>query len=137
MTHSIIPDRGQREAAIKALVATPFTRTEISDDEKQDRAQGTASVAGMYDANYGFDLTDTLKQLTIPTMVLELATPEEDHFGRQADAVAKLIPNSTARTFEGSDRDALDQRPQELAKAILDFTADHGGGYQGNSVPSK
>lgn len=122
MTHSIILDRSEREAAIKTLVATPFTKKDISDDEKRDREQGANSVEAIYNANYGFDLTATLALLTVPTLVLELATPEEDRLGRQADAVAALIPRAKTYTFEGSDRDALEHRPDELARAILDFT---------------
>ena len=133
MTHSIILDRAERETAIKSLVATPFTRIDISEDEKRDRAQGEASVYAMYGANYGFDLTYALSRLVQPTLVLELATPLEDHYGRQANAVAALIPKGEALTFEGSDRDALEKRPEELAAAILSFTQHH----QGSSDPSK
>lgn len=122
MTHSIILNRTAREAAIKSLVATPFNRKDISDDEKLDREQGAHSVDAIYAANYDFDLTATLASLTVPTLVLELATPEEDHLGRQASDVAAQVPGARAHTFEGSDRDALDQRPQDLAKAILSFT---------------
>ncbi|NKB45473.1 MAG: alpha/beta fold hydrolase [Alphaproteobacteria bacterium] len=122
MTHSIILERSEREAAIKSLVATPFARNNISDDEKRDREQGAASIDAIYKANYGFDLAPVLASVTTPTLVLELATPEEDHLGRQATAVAAQISKAKACTFEGSDRDALEQRPDELAQAILDFT---------------
>lgn len=121
MTHSIILDRDAREAAIKTLVATPFNKEDISNDEKRDREQGAHSVDAIYAANYSFDLAATLASLTMPTLVLELATPEEDHLGRQADAVAKRVPGAQAHTFEGSDRDALEHRPDELARTILEF----------------
>ncbi|MDG2243653.1 MAG: alpha/beta hydrolase [Rhodospirillaceae bacterium] len=124
MTHSIILDRSTREAAIKKLVATPFTKKDISDEEKLDREEGAKSVHKMYKANYDFDLTATLQKIKTPTLVLELAAPEEDHLGRQATAVTEHIPGATEYTFEGSDRDALELRTRELAKVIVDFTSD-------------
>lgn len=127
MTHSIILDRAAREAAIKELVSKPFTRADVSDDEKQDRRQGAESVDRMYAANYGFDLSEALPRISVPTMVLELATPEEDRFGRQAASVVRQLQHGVAQTFEGSDRDALDKRPEEFAQLILSFTA-HGEG---------
>lgn len=119
MTHSIILDRETRETAIKTLVGTPFSKTDISQDEKQDREQGAKSVDAIYAANYDFDLTVTLASLDVPTTVLELVTPEEKHLGQHAEAVAAHIPGARARTFKGSDRDALDHRPNELADIIL------------------
>ncbi|MGY8963286.1 MAG: alpha/beta fold hydrolase [Rhodospirillales bacterium] len=122
MTHSIILDRAAREAAIRSLVNSPFNKKNISKDEKNDRKQGAPSVEAIYAANYDFDLTHNLKSLNVLTMVLELATLEEACLGRQASKVAAKIPNARTHTFEGSDRDALEQRPQDIAKAILSFT---------------
>lgn len=133
MTHSIILDRMAREAAIKTLVATPFNRTDISEDEKLDRQQGAASVDRIYEANYDFDLSACLPRIKAPTLVLELATPEEEHLGLHAESVAASIPKGAAHTFFGSDRDALEKRPDALAQLILNFTSTH----QGSSVPSK
>ncbi len=124
MTHSIILDQQEREAAIKTLVQKPFARTDISEDEKQDRKQGASSIDAIYEANYGFDLAGTLTALNIPTLVLELATAEEAHLGRQAENVAARMPKGLALTFNGSDRDALDKKPALLAEMILSFTAE-------------
>jgi pimeloyl-ACP methyl ester carboxylesterase len=124
MTHSIILNRSTREAAIQTLVATPFTKKDITDEEKMDREEGAKSIDQIYKANYDLDLESILQKIETPTLVLELATPEEDHLGRQAVAVAEHIPGATAHTFEGSDRDALELRTPEIAKVIVDFTSD-------------
>ena len=133
MTHSIILDRTAREAAIKELVATPFVRSDITENEKLDRRQGAASLDRIYKANYDFDLKAMLDGLEPPTLVLELVTPGESHFGQQANKLAELISDSTLSTFKGSDRDALEKNADALAQIIREFTASH----QGSSKPSK
>lgn len=133
MTHSIILDRNAREAAIKELVASPFVRTDITENEKLDRRQGDASLDRIYEANYDFDLKAMLDKLARPTLVLELVTPGESHFGQQANKLAELISDSTSCAFKGSDRDALENNADALAKIILEFTTSH----QGSSKPSK
>ncbi len=122
MTHSIILDQEEREVAIKALVRKPFTRTDISEDEKKDRDQGAASIDAMYEANYGFDLAAVLSTLTVPMLVLELVTPEEVHLGAHADAVVAQTQYGQGTTFDGSDRDALDKHPELLAEIVLKFS---------------
>ena len=121
MTHSIILDRAEREAAIKTLVGKPFTRTDISDDEKRDREKGAASTDAIYSVNFDFDMAATLRTLSMPTLVIELITAEESHLGQHAENVAAQIPQGLPSAFPGSDRDALDQQPDKLADLILDL----------------
>lgn len=126
MTHSIILDRPQREAAIKAILkANPIDPNKVPDPaERLDRLQGQASVDNIYAANYRFDLEAVLNQLVVPTLVVELATPAEAHLGHQAPEWAKRIPHCATAVIERSDRDVLERVPDELAALILSFLAD-------------
>jgi len=121
MTHSIIINRSKREKAIKTIVETALNQECVSDREKQDRLRGRNSIDRIYDANYSFDLATALTQLSVPTLILELATPAEDQLGRQAQAAADITPNSIPMTLEKSDRDILDRDPRKLADSILHF----------------
>lgn len=123
MTHSIIPDARQREAAIRAILAAhPIDPAAVlAPSERQDRRDGAAGTRAIYEANYSFDLAATLGRLSMPTLVLELVTPAEAHLGEQAGALAALIPAATARLLERSDRDVLERAPAELAAVITRF----------------
>ena len=125
MTHSIIPDARQREAAIRAILAAhPIDPAAVVvPSERQDRRDGAAGTRAIYQANYSFDLAAVLGRLRMPTLVLELATPAEAHLGPQADALAALIPAGTACLLERSDRDVLERVPAELAAVITRFLA--------------
>ena len=61
----------------------------------------------------------------MPTLVIELRTEEEAHLGHHAENVAAHIPQGFPMAFLGSDRNALDQRPDKLANLILDFTTSY------------
>ncbi len=123
MTHSLIADHAERERAIRALLSrNPIDPEDVSDvAEKVDRLQGQDGFDRIYDANYAFDLADTLSRVGSPSLVLELAVPSEAHFGLQAGTLAAAMPDGHAATIERSDRDLLEREPQRLADAILDF----------------
>jgi pimeloyl-ACP methyl ester carboxylesterase len=126
MTHSIIPEQSRRDACIKALLAANPIRPEDVEahSEKLDRLQGIDGFARIYDANYAFDLAAEVQKIDTPSLVLELATPLEAHLGRQAPALAALMPRAESRVLEFSDRELLERRPERLAEAISDFLAD-------------
>jgi len=105
--------------------AAPVTDTVLKEaqDEVLDRIQARASFDAVYRANFDFDLAGALSVLTMPVQIIELATPGEDHLGRQAGALLNLIPNAQAVTFENTDRDVLEHEPENLAAAIKTFLA--------------
>jgi pimeloyl-ACP methyl ester carboxylesterase len=125
MSHSIIIDRQRREAAIKAILkANPIDPHKVSNESEQlDRLRAQASTDAMYAANYDFDLGATMKRVSMPTLLLELATPQEAHLGQQAPDWAKHVPNCATTILERSDRDVLERFPGELAEVILGFLA--------------
>ena len=107
----------------RVVDATPISDAVLDEaqDEVLDRIQSRTSFDAVYRANFDFDLADALRRLTMATLIIELATPGEDHLGRQAGALIDLIPNATAITFENTDRDVLEREPEKLAAAIRDF----------------
>lgn len=62
-----------------------------------------------------------MKRIEAPTLVLELTTPEEKHFGPQAGRVAKLMKNATAASVEVTLGSAIETEAKEMAQAILPF----------------
>ncbi|MEK9946439.1 MAG: alpha/beta hydrolase [Alphaproteobacteria bacterium] len=109
--------------APRVVDPSPLTEADLEEtqDEVIDRLQARAAFDAVYRANFDFDLADALARLTMPTLVIELATSGEDHLGRQADALVALIPDAQAVTFENTDRDVLEREPAKLAAAIEAF----------------
>ena len=79
-------------------------------------------VAEVYRAIFAFDLGARMRHIKAHTLIIEVATPQEEHLGRQGEKLVKLIPGSRLATVEyaGSGR-AVEGKPEELARLILDF----------------
>lgn len=153
-SHSLIPDQETRNAGIRHIIAayvdlddsgTPLAEraARIAKllqagregahpllggailDHVQDEieARGTAAL---YLANFAYDLGRGFRDIGVPTLVLEIATPGETHdVGLQGEAVAGLIPGASLVTVEGPDGEALtlEDRPAELAAIVRRFLA--------------
>ena len=91
--------------------------------EVLDKVQAQRSFDSIYRANFGFDMTGAISRIQAPTLVVELATPQEDHLGRQGEAVKKLLKRGELVVFENTDRDVLEREAEKLAKATLVFLA--------------
>jgi hypothetical protein len=51
-----------------------------------------------------------------------VATPQEEHLGRQGEKLVKLVPSSRLATVEHTAGDnVVEAEAEELAKLILDF----------------
>jgi pimeloyl-ACP methyl ester carboxylesterase len=60
----------------------------------------SGGTAALYAANFGYDLGADYPKVRAPTLVLEVATPEEDRtIGRQGPEVLKLIPGAALETI--------------------------------------
>ena len=107
----------------RVVDANPLSMAHLEEaqDEALDRIQARAAFDAVYRANFGFDLAAAMARLTMPTLVVELATPGEDHLGRQAAAVVALVKNGQAVTFENTDRDVIEREPEKLANAVRAF----------------
>jgi pimeloyl-ACP methyl ester carboxylesterase len=89
-----------------------------------DEAQGTIARRSLYEANFAYDLERDLRRITIPTLILEIATPDEDRqFGRQGAIVQRIVRGSRLQTLEEPAGVGLtmDHRAQEIAGIIGAF----------------
>ena len=105
--------------------AAPLQESDIADAQVRvlDHMQALASVAATYGANFTFDLEAAMRRIAIPTLVLELVMPHEEHYGRQLDAVCACIAGSRGATIENADGTVVETRPLEVAGYIVDFLA--------------
>jgi pimeloyl-ACP methyl ester carboxylesterase len=86
-------------------------------------------AAGLYAENFRYDLGADYPRIQAPTLVLEVATPEEDRtIGRQGPAVQALIPGAALATLHEPEGHTLtlENRAADLAAIILDFLAREG-----------
>jgi pimeloyl-ACP methyl ester carboxylesterase len=79
-------------------------------------------VAEVYRAIFAFDLGARMRQIQARTLIIEVATPQEQHLGRQGERLVKLVRGSRLATLEhtGSGM-AVEALAGPLAKLILDF----------------
>ena len=119
-TYKSLVDTWWGSRVVDAAPVTDAVLEEVQ-DEVLDRIQARASFDAIYRANFDFDLAGALSVLTMPVQIIELVTPGEEHLGRQADALLKLIPNSRAVTIESTDRNVLEDEPENLAAVIKTF----------------
>ena len=82
-------------------------------------------VAEVYRAIFAFDLGARMRQITAKTLIIEVATPQEDHLGRQGEKLVKLVPDSRLATIEHTVGGmAVEAEAPELARLILGFLSE-------------
>ena len=80
------------------------------------------NVEEVYRAIFAFDLGARMRQIKARTLIIEVATPQEEHLGRQGEKLVKLVPGSRLATIEHSAGGlVVEAKPEELAGLILDF----------------
>lgn len=115
-SHSIIADNDARNAFVRTLTRHHF---DVSPAKPAQR-----DTQRLYEANFAYDLARDLRRIPNRTLIVEIATKEEDAtIGRQGPALLNYIPRSSLVTFEEPDGvgHTLDNRAGELARAIFDF----------------
>jgi pimeloyl-ACP methyl ester carboxylesterase len=161
-SHSLIPDREKRNAAILAIVreyvetsrqevataladwAALFQRISAIWWERSLVAGGALpesnafarnlavdeieaeGTADLYAANFAYDLGRDFARLTVPTLILEIATPDEDRtIGRQGPEVQRLIPGARLRTITEplGHTLTLENRARDLADILVETFA--------------
>ena len=61
-------------------------------------------------------------QIKAKTLFVELATGHEVvRHGRQGESLISIVPNSKLTSIEGADGNAIENRADDIAAAILDF----------------
>ena len=103
------PDRLQALAQTRTLVI--------------DELQSFDSTAALYSINFAYDLSADLGRIQARTLVLEVATPDEDRtIGRQGPAYCERIPHAELQTLEAQGfRLTLEDKAPELARILLRF----------------
>lgn len=86
-----------------------------------DHVQALSSVQATYGANFSFDFAAALRRISARTLVLELVMPDEEHYGRQLEAVCKLLKDSQGATIMNAGKVALESHTEELGRHILGF----------------
>jgi pimeloyl-ACP methyl ester carboxylesterase len=79
-------------------------------------------VAEVYRAIFDFDLGAKVRQIKARTLLIEVATPQEEHLGRQGEKLVNLIAGSQLATVEHTAGGiVVETETEQLAKLILDF----------------
>lgn len=86
-----------------------------------DHVQGLSAIEATYGANFDFDFGGALKRIAAKTLLLELVMPDEEHYGRQLDAVCALLKDGKGATIHNAGRVALESHTKELARHITSF----------------
>ncbi len=96
------------------------------EDEVLGLLHGRQGCATFYPASWVLDVGETLKKVTTPTLVIEIATQREAHLGRQAPVIEKLMPNCRTVTVDMNitGTDLLYRHPGILARHIVEFLSE-------------
>ena len=87
-----------------------------------DFIQSRDSMGDLVPSIAAYDWSSGLRKIQAPTLFIELATPEEvEQYGRQGEALVKVVPNSALATMEGAPGDAIESMPEEMSQVILGF----------------
>lgn len=89
-----------------------------------DELQAMRSRPLLYAGNFAYDLGRDLASLRVPTLVLEIVTPEEDReFGRQGETLLNLIPDAELTTHHepGGHGLTMEHRAPEIAAILSRF----------------
>lgn len=165
MTHSIIPELADRNAAIRPLydaykerygkqddgshlvrqwlaahatasaiwwpqrllTGTDIRPEEIEDVESKvsDYMLGWRHPVPIYEAVAMFDLAEAFAAIQAPTMILELTTPQEAHFGKQAERICATMQHGTPVSLPTTYMWALQSQHHEIADVVVPFLNAH------------
>ncbi len=107
----------------KLLYANIIEETDVEDAESRviDYLLGWRNTVAMYKAVFAFDLADAYKKISAPTLILELDTAQEMHYGPQAEGIALMMQNAIAMHIQSSYLAAPQEQPNEIVDVILPF----------------
>jgi pimeloyl-ACP methyl ester carboxylesterase len=89
-----------------------------------DELHDPSSSAELYRANFAYDLAGQAALVAVRTLIVEIATPEEDRtIGRQGESLAKRMRNAEVAVIEAPQAHSvtLERRAEQLADILLDF----------------
>jgi pimeloyl-ACP methyl ester carboxylesterase len=86
-----------------------------------DHVQALSAIEATYGANFEFDFGGAISRIAARSLLLELVMPDEERYGRQLEAVVKLMKNGRGETIQNAGRVALESHANELAGALITF----------------
>ncbi|MGE3703077.1 MAG: alpha/beta fold hydrolase [Hyphomicrobiaceae bacterium] len=121
---SFISSHWWQEALMRGI-ADPVSRATVV-RKVVDELQASGCIADFYRANRAYDLERDLANITVPTLVLEIATPHEtQRVGLQGPSLQQIIAGSELVTLEEADFHGitLEDKPEVLAAILRKFFA--------------
>ena len=86
-----------------------------------DHVQALSAIQATYGANFDYDFGGALGRIAARTLLLELVMPDEEHLGRQLDAVCKLLKKGGGETIQNAGRVAIESHASEIARSLVTF----------------
>lgn len=86
-----------------------------------DHLHGWESIVPLYRAIFEFDLPEVVKRIQARTLVLELLTPQEAHYGAQGRLLCDLISGAELEQLQNAVGLSMEYRPDEVVMAIRRF----------------
>jgi pimeloyl-ACP methyl ester carboxylesterase len=108
-----LPDTGRRGFVARKLA---------------DEILSAMSMPSLYNANFAYDLEHDLRNLTSPTLIVEIASPSEDAaIGRQGAHLKKIMKSATVVVLEEPDwrGNTMEHRAADLASLVRSFLLDN------------
>ncbi len=79
-------------------------------------------VSEVYRAIFAFELGARMRQIQAPTLIIEVATPQEAHLERQGEKLVRLVPGSRLVAIEHKAGGiVVEAEPEQVARLVLDF----------------
>lgn len=110
------------KAALEQMTSSEAERRRLA--TLIDHLQGQASKADLMNAALTYAFEKDLESLAIPTLFLEIITPDEEkHVGPQGPALQKIVKTSSWQVLHEPDisRHTLEHRAIDIANAISTF----------------
>lgn len=108
----------------RSLFSKPvITEADIEDLKIRvlDHVQGVAAIQATYGANFDYDFGGALPRIAAKTLMLELVMPDEEHLGRQLDAVCRLLKKGRGETIHNAGRVAIESHAKEITQSLITF----------------
>jgi len=103
--------------------ARPRKDVEIAESMVIDHLLGWRSIVSTYEAIFAFDLTEAMRRIAAPTLILEMQTSDEAHFGAQSPALCAMMKRAQSIVLPDTDASVFRIRPDVIADAVTPFLA--------------
>lgn len=117
-----------QDVAAFALPKEVFTKEKVTEEDIADlkirvldHVQGLSAIEATYGANFDYDFGGALTRIAAKTLLLELVMPDEEHLGRQLDAVCRLLKRGRGETIQNAGRVAIESHAAEITASLVTF----------------